>query len=68
MEDLIAVFNMDQLSVETRIRVLKKLCTAINYKYAANVCEPITIELILILDPSKETELRQDDFFKYYFD
>jgi hypothetical protein len=43
---------MDEVSVKTRIRLLKKLGTAINYQYRANVTEELVIELILLLDKS----------------
>ena len=50
MKELLEIFNMDELKVETRKRLLKKMGEIINYKYAANICEPIIEELTNILE------------------
>lgn len=66
MESIIQIFRMSELSVETRIKIMKKLGTAINYQYAANCTEELVIELILALAPEKESELRADDHYGIY--
>jgi hypothetical protein len=66
MESIIQVFRMDELSIETRIGIMKKLGQAINYQYAANCTEELIIELILALDTEKEPELREDSHYGMY--
>jgi len=66
MESIIQIFRMDELSVETRINIMKKLGTAINYQYAANCTEELITELILALDPEKEPELRKEEHYAMY--
>jgi hypothetical protein len=66
MESIIQIFRMDDLSIETRISIMKKLGTAINYQYAANCTEELIIELILALAPEKEDELRADEHYGLY--
>jgi len=58
METLIDVFRMTELSVQTRIKVIKQLGEAINWKYARNITEPIVEELVKALEvtASKEVE------------
>lgn len=55
---------MNELSVETRVNLLKKLGTAINYDYSANVTEPVVYELVKILDP--ENPLLTDEHYLRY--
>jgi hypothetical protein len=50
MEELIAIYKMDEIKVETRIKLLIKIGELINFKYASNVTEPLIIELIMLLD------------------
>ena len=52
MESLIAVFRMTEVSIETRIRIIKRLGTAINHEYGANFTEALVYELVLALDPN----------------
>lgn len=66
MESIIQIFRMDELSIETRISIMKKLGTAINYQYTANCTEELIIELILALDPEKEPDLREDKHYAMY--
>jgi len=49
MSDLLAVFNMKEISIETRIRLLQKIGKLINHEYAANVTEEVVNELVNIL-------------------
>jgi hypothetical protein len=43
---------MTEISIETRIRLIKQLGDAINYEHGANLTEPIVYELVLLLDPN----------------
>lgn len=54
MESIIQIFRMDELSIETRIKIMKTLGTAINYQFGANATEPLVYELVLALDPEHE--------------
>lgn len=47
---------MDEVSIKTRIRLIKKIGTAINYQYGANVTEELVIELILLLNKNYSFE------------
>ncbi len=64
MESIIQVFRMTELSVETRIKIIKKLGTAINFEYGSNMTEGLVIELVLALDP--ENEIVNDEHYKAY--
>lgn len=66
MDSIIQIFRMSELSVGTRISIMKKLGKAINYQHAANCTEELVIELILALDPEKEPELREDKQYAMY--
>jgi hypothetical protein len=55
---LIEIFRMNEVSVQTRIKLIKKLGNAINNEYAMNITEPLVYELILALDP--ENEIKND--------
>jgi hypothetical protein len=52
MEAIISIFRMSELSIATRIKIIKRLGTAMNYQFAANVTEPLVYELVLALDPN----------------
>ena len=62
METLIQVFRMNELSIETRIKIIKKLGGAINDQFAMNITEPLVYELVLALDP--KNEIKNDEHFK----
>ena len=49
MEDVITIFRMKELKLETRINIIEKLCEALNYKYAANWTNDVCNELVDIL-------------------
>lgn len=49
MNDLITIFNMAQLPVNTRINILYKLKEVINHQYSANVVDELVFELIDVL-------------------
>jgi hypothetical protein len=43
---------MTEVSIQTRIRILKQLGAAINHEYGANCTEALVYELVLALDPN----------------
>ena len=68
MESIIQIFRMDELSIATRINIMKTLGTAINHQFASNITEPLVIELILALDPELESDLRADPKYSFYME
>ena len=57
MNELIAVFRMNEVSIDVRCRIIIKLGHAINAQYAMNITEPLVYELVKQLDPgNKEVE------------
>lgn len=54
MKSIIDVFRMNEISPETRARMIIKLGNAINYQYGANITEGIIFELVSILDPNND--------------
>lgn len=52
MESLIQVFRMEEVSIATRIKIIKELGRVINAQFSANITEPIVRELVLALDPN----------------
>lgn len=54
MKALIDVFRMEEVSKETRAKIIIKLGRAINDEYAMNITEGIVFELVSILDPQNE--------------
>jgi hypothetical protein len=50
MKVLIDVFRMTEVSVQTRINILKKLGRAIDYEHAANVTGELVDELVKMLE------------------
>jgi hypothetical protein len=61
MESIIQVFRMSEISIETRIKIIKQLGHSINHQLGSNCTEALVYELVLALDP--ENEIKQD---KYY--
>lgn len=51
MKSLIEVFRMEEVSKETRAKIIIKLGRAINDQYAMNITECLVFELVSILDP-----------------
>ena len=51
MKDLIDVFRMNEISVETRIKIIIQLGYAINNRYGANLTNRLVYELVKALDP-----------------
>lgn len=64
MKELIEVFRMNEVSVEARINLLKKLGVAINHEYSSNMTEPVIYELVKILDPNNAL-LNDEHYLKY---
>lgn len=62
MDSIIQVFRMTELSVETRIKIIKRLGQAINYQFASNVTEPLVYELVLSLNPNDP--IKDDEHYK----
>ena len=54
MKELFEVFRMDSLSIEARIRVMKKLGVALDNQYGMNWTEEIIAELTSILLSSQK--------------
>ncbi len=50
ISSLIEVFRMEEVSKETRAKIIIKLGRAINDSYAMNITEPIVYELVSVLD------------------
>lgn len=49
MCDLLIIFKMEDLPTETRIDLLIKMGTLINYQYASNITDPTVSSLVKIL-------------------
>ena len=67
MESLIQVFRMNELSVKTRVRVIKTLGNAIDNQMCMNATEALVIELCLALDPEIEAEFRDSDRYGHTY-
>ena len=61
MESIIQIFRMSELTIETRIKIIKKLGTAINNQLAGNFTEALVYELVLSLNP--DDEIKSDDHY-----
>ncbi len=64
MKELIEVFRMNEISAETRAKIIIRLGNAINHEMATNITEPIVYELVAILDP-KNPILEQEHYKMY---
>ena len=64
MESIIQIFRMSELSVETRIKIIKKLGIAINNQLGSNITEPLVVELVLALDP--ESSIMDDGHYRFF--
>lgn len=62
MESLIAVFRMNEVSVTTRIRIIKRLGRSINDQMGMNITEGLVYELVLALDP--QDPIKDDEHYK----
>jgi hypothetical protein len=59
MKELIEVFRMSELKVETRIKIIMKLGKAINNEHGMNITEPLVYELVKALDAeNKDVEIQ----------
>ena len=50
MKEVIEIFKMKELKLETRISIIKKLCNALNFQFGANWTEQVRDELVSILE------------------
>lgn len=50
MKELIEIFRMTEISIPTRIKLIKEMGELINYQYTSNITEPLVVELCLLLD------------------
>ena len=60
MKELFEVFRMEELSVETRIKVMNILGEALNWEHGSNWTEDIRAELIAILRSRKKPNIDVD--------
>ena len=61
MRDLIEIFKMTEITVDTRIRLLKKMVNIVNMQYGSNVAEPIVEELVQALERQKRINKGYDE-------
>ena len=64
METLIQIFRMNEISIATRIKIIKQLGSALNNQLGGNYTEGLVYELVLALDP--ENEIRGDQHYKRF--
>ncbi len=64
MESLIQIFRMNELTVETRIKIIKSLGVAINNQLGGNFTESIVCELVIALDPAND--IKESEHYKYF--
>ena len=64
MSDLINIFRMTELSVGTRIKIIKRLGVCLNHQYGANLTEALVYELVIALDP--ENPIKNDENYLYF--
>ena len=55
---------MNELSIGTRIKIIKTLGAAINNEMGMNITESLVYELVLALDP--DDEIKDDEHYKRY--
>lgn len=61
MNEIIAVFRMEEISKKQRAKVIIKLGRCLNDQMAMNWTEGIVYELVSILDP--DNQILSDDFY-----
>lgn len=61
MRDLIEIFKMTEITVDARIRLLKKMVNIVNMQYGSNVAEPIVEELVQALERQKRINKGYDE-------
>lgn len=64
MKGMIDVFRMEEVSKETRAKIIIKLGRAINDQYAMNITEGLVYELVNILDPTNEI-LKDEHYLRH---
>ena len=63
MKELIDVFKMDEISIQTRIKIIIRLGSAINDRYAMNITEALVYELVKALDPENK-DVEKEHYLK----
>lgn len=63
---LFEIYRAEEISKEARIRLIKKMGTAINDTLAMNATEEIVVELVLLLDPKNDI-VRDEHYRKYFY-
>jgi hypothetical protein len=63
MKELIEVFRMNEVSIETRCKIIIQLGNAVNMELGMNITEPLVYELVFALDPNNE-EIKKDHYKK----
>jgi len=66
MDSIIQIFRMNELSVETRVSIIKELGNAIDNQMAMNITPKLVFELCIALDPELEPEFRSDPRYSYH--
>lgn len=61
MKELIDVYRMNEISIDARIKIIKKLGEAINHQMCSNITAPLVYELVLLLDP--DDPIKDNEYF-----
>lgn len=64
MKELIDVFRMNEISIDTRCRIIIELGHAVNAEFGMNITEPLVYELVKQLDPNNK-EVESDHYKKH---
>ena len=54
MKELLDVYKMSEVSVQTRVSLIIKIGKFLNDQYGMNISEPLVYELVELLDPAHE--------------
>lgn len=54
MKEMIDVFQMNEISPETRARIIIKIGRLVNDQFGSNITEGIVYELVSLLEPDNE--------------
>jgi hypothetical protein len=66
MQAIIDVFKMEEVSVKSRVKIIKELGKTLNYQFSSNVTEALVYELVLALDP--DNEIKSDKHYLHFVD
>lgn len=64
MQAIIDVFRMNEVSPETRAKIIIQLGVAINHQHGMNITELLVFELVKQLEP--DNEVIKNDHFTYF--